>query len=57
MSVRFTVYDAEDNVVEDLVVEGTHEDGHAEGRCDMWCQLCYVEGCGAPEQPKRRAAR
>ena len=45
-----TVYDAEGNVVMHEEIEPA-ETGHDEGRCSMWCQRCYVEACGAPEQP------
>lgn len=46
-----TVHDPTGEVVKRHEIHERAEDGHDEGTCSMWCQRCYVEACGAPEQP------
>lgn len=40
-------------VTERHVITAKAEDGHAEGKCTMWCQDCYFAACGAYENPTR----
>lgn len=50
MSATITLLDVDGNVLLHEEIEPA-ETGHDDGRCSMWCQHCYIEACGAPEQP------
>jgi len=46
-----TIYDRDGNAVQREEIHERAEDGHDDGTCSMWCQRCYIDACGAPEQP------